>query len=74
MTLPSTPHHCSVCADAADRAKVQTLRGRDADVTLQSGKATTVAVDLIPGVRVGDTLLVHQGVAISRVATEGDNA
>jgi len=63
-----------VCADAADRARVRALRGSDADVTLESGEAATVAVELIPGLQVGDTLLVHQGVAISRVRAEGADA
>jgi len=68
------PHYCSVCADAADRAKVRTLRGNDAEVTLDSGKTATVAVDLIPGVQVGDMLLVHQGVAISKMALEENHS
>lgn len=68
------PHHCSVCADAADQAEVRRIRGSDAEVVLESGTTATVAVDLIPGVQVGDTLLVHQGVAISRMSTERDES
>jgi len=74
MIHPQATHQCSVCADAADRAKVQTLRDSDAEVKLKSGRIATVAIDLIPGVQVGDTLLIHQGVAISRVATEESEA
>ena len=61
------PHHCSVCSDAADRAVVRAIDGHDARLELEcSGDQIHAAIDLVPGVRVGDTVLVHQGVAIAR--------
>ena len=45
-------------------------RGRDAEATLDDGTTVVVAIDLTPGVEVGDVVLVHQGVAISRLQAE----
>ena len=62
------PHHCSVCSDAADLAVIRSIDGCDAEADLvRSGERVAVAVDLVPGVAIGDTVLVHQGVAIARV-------
>ena len=64
----NSPHRCSVCADAADHAIVRALNGNDADLELVcSQERITAAVDLIPGIAVGDAVLIHQGVAIARV-------
>ena len=61
------PHHCSVCSDAADRAIIRDVNGGGATLELVcSGATIHAAIDLVPGVRVGDTVLVHQGVAIAR--------
>ena len=64
------PHHCPTCADAADRAVIRSIEGRNAEVTIDGGAPMTIAIDLVPGAAVGDTVLVHQGVAISKVAVE----
>lgn len=65
--MSAAPYECSICADAADRAVIRQLHGHDAEVEVTcSGQRVTVAVDLITGARVGDTVLVHQGVAIAR--------
>jgi len=59
-----------VCADAIDRAVIVSVAGGDARVAYidpgHAGCPGSVAVDLIPGVRVGDVVLVHMGVAIGR--------
>ena len=73
MSCHDTPH-CSVCSDAADRATVRAIDGPDAQVELDSGECATVAIDLVPGVSVGDVVLVHQGVAISRLAHHPEGA
>ena len=68
--MSGAPHHCSVCSDAADQAVIRSIDGGDAEADLLcSGERITVAVDLIPDATVGDTVLVHQGVAINRVPT-----
>ncbi len=58
---------CATCGDVADQATVIAVRGPDAEVALEDGTRSTVAVDLIPGVVPGVILLVHQGVAIGTV-------
>ena len=61
------PHHCSVCSDAADRAIIRDVNGGDATLELVcSGATIHAAIDLVPGVTVGDIVLVHQGVAIAK--------
>ena len=64
------PHHCPTCADAADRAVIRSIDGRNAVVTVDDDAPMTIAIDLVPGAAVGDTVLVHQGVAISKIAAE----
>lgn len=63
-------HACATCADRADEATLVSLDGSDARVALADGTRLSAAVDLVPGVRVGDRVLVHQGVAIM-MAGEG---
>ena len=59
--------HCSLCGDEALPAVVRALHA-DATADVESECAVQrVALDLVDGVQVGDTILVHQGFAISRV-------
>lgn len=58
---------CSVCADAAERAVIESITGADARAVTMTGETVTVAIDLVPDAGVGDTVLIHQGVAIGRV-------
>lgn len=61
--------HCSLCGDEALPAVVLALHA-DATADVESECATQrVALDLVDGVQVGDTILVHQGFAITRVET-----
>jgi hydrogenase expression/formation protein HypC len=47
--------------------RVLRVDGLAAEVVDRLGQRTQVAVDFVPGVRPGDVLLVHTGVAIGRV-------
>ncbi len=64
----SPEHGCSLCGDVAIPARIISIdavagfaRAVAQDRTLE------VALDLVDGVAVGDTILVHQGFAISRL-------
>ena len=57
---------CSTCGDVAVPVKVIEVWGREAVVEDRLGKRAEVAVDFVPGVRPGEILLVHLGVAIGR--------
>lgn len=61
---------CITCGDVAVVARVASLAGRNAVVELD-GVREQVAIDLCEGVRVGDRLLCHAGVALSRVEPGG---
>ena len=63
-------HTCVTCADSADKCVIISLDGNDAAVKLEDGEIITVAIDLIPNARVGDSLLVHQGIAIAPLSSE----
>jgi hydrogenase maturation factor len=57
---------CIVCADAGIPMRVVALDGDDALCEDAAGNRAQIAVELVAPVRVGDTLLVHGGVAIGR--------
>jgi hydrogenase expression/formation protein HypC len=56
--------HCITCADEAIPMRVAELRDGTAVCTDVDGTAHSVAVDLVADVAVGETVLVHAGVAI----------
>ncbi|MDX2005005.1 MAG: HypC/HybG/HupF family hydrogenase formation chaperone [Meiothermus sp.] len=58
---------CSTCGDVAVPVEVLEILGGDAVVEDRLGRQATVAIDFFPEARVGDALLVHMGVAISRL-------
>jgi len=62
---------CIVCADAGISVRVVALDGDDALCEDAAGKRAQIAVELVAPVRVGDTLLVHGGVAIGRLGARG---
>ena len=68
--MPPDCHSCATCADSADRVVVVALLGHDAEVRHENGSTATVAIDLLPDIEIGDALLVHQGVGISKLPTE----
>lgn len=62
---------CVTCYDEAMPAKVLELcDDHQALVEYRSGQRACVATDFVPEVRAGDTLLIHAGVAIARLAEE----
>ena len=63
---------CVVCSDAGILVRVIALDGDDALCEDAAGNRAQIAVELVAPVRVGDTLLVHGGVAIGHVNRSGD--
>ncbi|MBL9147950.1 MAG: hydrogenase maturation protein [Phycisphaerae bacterium] len=57
---------CELCRDAVTRVVVLELLGDDAHVVDADGHESVVAIDFLPGVRVGEALLVRLGVALAR--------
>ena len=72
---PGPDGSCSLCADEAASGRVLSV---DAEVgtaaVALAGVVAMVALDLVDGVRPGDTVLVHQGFAIARIGAPGDAA
>ncbi len=68
-----TQGECTVCGDVAVPGTVLALDPGTATATLQiGGQIRAVAVDLLDGLKVGDLILIHAGVAIARLeASEG---
>ncbi len=62
---------CVVCSDAGIPLRVVALEGDDAVCEDAAGNRAQIAVELVAPVQVGDVLLTHGGVAISRVVREG---
>ena len=58
---------CITCGDVAVPLTVVELAGPDARCRDDDGRQETVATELVGAVAVGDRLLVHAGVAISRL-------
>ena len=60
-----TAGHCITCSDEAVPMRVvELLAGSLARCVDEDDTAAEVMVDLVDGVRPGDTLLVHAGVAL----------
>ena len=68
---PSPDGHCSICGDAAVLARVVAIDGATATAELRDGTPTTVAIDLVENVAIGETLVVHLGFAIGRLSEDG---
>ena len=64
---------CVVCSDAGILVRVVALDGDDALCEDAAGNRAPIAVELMAPVRVGDTLLVHGGVAIGHVNRPRDD-
>ena len=62
---------CTTCGDLAVPVRVVALEGSDALVEDRLGQQARVAVDFIPDLEVGDVLLVHMGVAITKLSSPG---
>lgn len=57
---------CVVCSDAGIPLRVVSLDGDDALCEDSAGNRTTIAVELVAPLAVGDIVLTHGGVAIGR--------
>ena len=66
---PTADGRCTLCSDAAFPMRVRSVTAGDATaiVDAEDGERM-VAIDLVDDVMPGDTLLVHQGFAIARLA------
>ena len=71
--MSTEQHHCSVCSDAADRVIIVEIDHPDAIAQRSTGEQISIAIDLVPDLKIGDTVLVHQGTAIARAPSEGEN-
>lgn len=66
--LPESVPHCALCADEALPSVIRSVNPATRTAEVERCDAVQViALDLVESVRVGDTVLVHQGFAIARV-------
>jgi hydrogenase maturation factor len=63
---------CVVCSDAGIPVRVVSVEGDDALCEDGAGNRAQIAVELVAPVQVGEILLTHGGVAIGRVAAQGE--
>jgi len=63
---------CVVCSDAGIPVRVVSVEGDDALCEDAAGNRAQIAVELVAPVQVGEVLLTHGGVAIGRVAAQGE--
>jgi hydrogenase expression/formation protein HypC len=63
---------CVVCSDAGIPVRVVSMEGDDALCEDAVGNRAQIAVELVAPVQVGEILLTHGGVAIGRVAAQGE--
>lgn len=67
-SLPEPVPHCALCADEALPSVVRSVNPATRTAEVERCDAVQViALDLVESVRVGDTVLVHQGFAIARL-------
>lgn len=59
---------CVVCSDAGIPVHVLSIEGDDALCEDAAGNRAEIAVELVTPVEIGEVLLTHGGVAISKVA------
>ena len=76
LTLPGscTLDHdgCVVCSDAGIPVRVVSVEGDDALCEDAAGNRAWIAIELVAPVQAGEVLLTHGGVAIGRVAAQGE--
>jgi hydrogenase expression/formation protein HypC len=61
---------CVVCSDAGIPLRVISIERDDALCEDKIGNRTTIAIELVEPVAVGEVLLTHGGVAIGKVEPE----
>lgn len=64
---PLDRDHCATCADEGIEAVVLAVRGDSIAEVAMEGRTEEVAIDLVDAVRPGDRILVHAGVALTRL-------
>ncbi len=65
---------CVTCSDAGIPVRVVSIKGDDALCEDGAGNRAEIAVELVAPVQVGEILLTHGGVAIGKVAAQGEEA
>lgn len=69
ICVPNPDGSCSICGDEALPGVVESIDATSATAEVRANSlTTTVALDLLEEVSVGDTVLVHLGFAIGRIA------
>lgn len=70
ICVPNSDGSCSICGDEASPAVIESIDAAagTAQVLGSVGASSTVALDLLDGASVGDTIMVHLGFAIERIA------
>lgn len=63
---------CITCSDAGIPVRVVSVEGDDALCEDMAGNRTEIAIELVAPVRAGEVLLTHGGVAIGKVAAQGE--
>ena len=63
---------CVTCSDAGIPVRVISVEGDDALCEDSAGNRAQIAIELVAPVQVREVLLTHGGVAIGRVAAQGE--
>jgi len=63
---------CVTCSDAGIPVRVISVEGDDALCEDSAGNRAQIAIELVTPVQVREVLLTHGGVAIGRVAAQGE--
>jgi len=63
---------CVVCSDAGIPVRVVSVKGDDALCEDAAGNRAQIAIELVAPVQIREVLLTHGGVAIGRVAVQGE--
>ena len=63
---------CVVCSDAGIPVRVVSVKGDDALCEDAAGNRAQIAIELVAPVQIREVLLTHGGVAIGRVAAQGE--
>ena len=63
---------CVTCSDAGIPVRVISVEGDDALCEDAAGNRAQIAIELVAPVQIREVLLTHGGVAIGRVAAQGE--
>ncbi|GAC1415164.1 MAG: hypothetical protein NVSMB53_13550 [Gemmatimonadaceae bacterium] len=67
--VPSADGSCSICVDEAIPGVVENIHTESATAEVRTSTGTTtVAIDLLDEVVIGDTLMIHLGFAIGHLS------